>query len=192
MNTKLANFEPTRDEYLFAWRERHGVVYSAAFVPFSKSRNAKPAPKPNDLSINWRVTLTKGGRAVSTDYQQGIGHLPEAVRVPWKGANINRLVLAHEPIVMAAIETGKIQTENGFPNGALLPPNVDDVLGCLALDAAVLDCGAYEDWASEYGYEPDSRKGEQVFNECRRIALELRAVLGEPAFSELLKMPEET
>lgn len=57
--------------------ERHGITVRAAFVPFSQSRNAKPDPKPGDLSLNWKVTLLKDGREVlTTDYQAGIGHAP--------------------------------------------------------------------------------------------------------------------
>ena len=191
MNTLTAT-DPHAD--FLAWMRKHGVTYSAEFVPFSKSRNAKPHPKLDDLSINWRVTLTCGGRAFSTDYQQGIGHLPERVRKPWPGAVFNRMVLAHWPIVMAAIERGVMITENGMPayvlpanqhKNKLSPPDAADVLDSLALDCSVEDFRAYEDWAREYGYDADSRAGERIYNACRAIAADLRAILPRGALDEL-------
>lgn len=177
------------------WMNKHGIGYSVEFVPFSKSRNAKPNPKLSDLSINWRVTLTKGGRAFTTDYMQGIGHLPESVRVPWKGANINRLVLAHEPIVMAAIERNVIQIAGDFglvrPGAHLAPPAAADVLQCLALDANVLEAGDFETWADDYGYDKDSRAAEAIYNEARDQTLRMRAVIGAAALMELQAIPEE-
>ena len=50
MNNPFTDNEPRAD--YADWMRKHGVTYSAEFVPFSKSRNAKPDPKLADLSIN--------------------------------------------------------------------------------------------------------------------------------------------
>src|SRR6059058_1997358 len=51
----------------------HYVVYTATFVPQSKSRNAKEKTR----TINWRVTIGRERFGeIETDYQQGIGHIP--------------------------------------------------------------------------------------------------------------------
>jgi hypothetical protein len=170
-----------------AWAARHGVGYSAEFVPFSRSRNAKPNATIRDMQINWRVTFTKDGRAFSTDYQQSIGHLPLSVRQPWKGADstLSRIVVAHEPIILAALETGNVQTESRFTRGKLDPPTPADVLECLALDAGVLDASTFEEWAGEYGYDADSREAERIYNECRNAAQRMLAVFGHKAMAEL-------
>ena len=36
----------------------------------------------------------------------------------------------------------------------------------------------YEHWADEFGYDPDSRKGEKIYEECRLQASKLSDVLG--------------
>lgn len=167
--------------------DRHGIAYSATFVPFSQSRNAKPNATIRDMQINWRVTFTRGGRAFTTDYSQGIGWLPDAVKRPWKGADstLSRIVLAHEPIILAALERGVIETQSGLKRGKLEPPTARDVLESLALDAGVEDFRDYEEWASEHGYDEDSRKGERIYNECLKLARDMRYTFGPTAMREL-------
>lgn len=179
----------TTEESVFDWMKRHGIGYSAEFVPFSKSRNAKPGATIRDMQINWRVTFTRGGRAFTTDYSQGIGWLPDAVKRPWPGADatLSRIVLAHESIIRAALERNELQTESGLVRleNVCPPPTARDVLESLALDAGVEDFRCYEEWAGEYGYDADSRKGERIYNACRQIAGDMRYTFGPTAMREL-------
>lgn len=71
-------------------------------------------------------------------------------------------------------------------------PTVEDVLNCLALDAAgVENAHGFNDWYSEYG-SVDSltvrelRAQQRVYAASRREAAKLRALLGEAAYEELL------
>src|SRR5688572_19316451 len=63
-----------------AYAAEIGLAYEAEFVPFSKSRNAKPDPRYNDFNLNWRIHLRRNGRTLTTDYMQGVGHIPGAHR----------------------------------------------------------------------------------------------------------------
>jgi hypothetical protein len=57
-------------------------------------------------------------------------------------------------------------------------PTVEDVLDCLASDAAGYENAlCFEDWAHEYGYDADSRKAEHTFNAVKRSAEKLRQLL---------------
>lgn len=47
-------------------------------------------------------------------------------------------------------------------------PTVADVLSCLALDASVLKAMTFEDWASDLGYDTDSRQAEATYRACKR------------------------
>lgn len=154
-----------------------GVEYSAAFVPFSKSRNKNSDHK----TLNWRVTFKRGRAEMSTDFSQGIGHLPPSIR------NM-RDKYAQRKAEEVAAESGRVP-KCGFGGDAhyyvtgscpkLTPPTAADVLYCLLSDAAVLDHPNFESWASEYGYDVDSRKAEQTYKACLSIALEMRAVFTE-------------
>ena len=60
------------------------------------------------------------------------------------------------------------------------PPTAADVLSCLLLDATGYDDARnFEDWAPEFGYDPDSRKAEKIYHECGEISKKLHALLGD-------------
>jgi hypothetical protein len=66
-------------------------------------------------------------------------------------------------------------------------PTAADVLDCLASDAAgVENATSFDDWASDYGYDTDSRKAERIYKACKRNAEDLYSLLGGEAYNELL------
>lgn len=66
-------------------------------------------------------------------------------------------------------------------------PKADDILDCLASDAATIENSRdFEDWAAELGYGDDSRKAERTFHVCEKQAAKLKRFLGEPAYERLL------
>jgi len=59
------------------------------------------------------------------------------------------------------------------------PPACEDVLDCLLADAAGYEQARdFEDWASEYGYDPDSRNAEAVWRAVAEQTRRLRLFLG--------------
>jgi hypothetical protein len=169
------------------------VAYSAEFVPQSKSRNASGKRR----ALNWRVTLARpGGRAFSTEYSQGVGHIPDH-RPPFSTLDV-------EAYELEVCETGRyapgglyVRTERGT-NGPkrtqrapLPPPNLLDVLHSLLVDASVLDAASFEDWAAEFDYDPDSRAAERTYNECLTTALALRALLGDATMTRLRELLQD-
>jgi len=71
------------------------------------------------------------------------------------------------------------------------PPTLADVLDCLASDASGVDnAQSFEDWASEYGYDTDSRKAERTYRICEGQAQKLKALLGQDAYNQLLYSTE--
>ena len=153
-----------------------GLTMTAEFVPLSRSRNAvKGGPKKvSDLSLNWRVTLSRGRQSMTIDYQQGIGHMPG---YRWK----NSYTLHEFDAMVYAAEKGRSgHDSNQLANRTypLPPPSLADILSCLSSDASVLDCNSFEEWAMEYGYDPDSRKAESVYQECLKQSLAFRNLVG--------------
>ena len=66
-------------------------------------------------------------------------------------------------------------------------PKAADLLDCLASDAAGYEnAQSFEDWASEHGYDMDSRKAEKTFRIVAKEAAKLKRFLGEPAYERLL------
>lgn len=147
-----------------------GLTLTAEFVPFSRSRNAKKDPKINDYSINWIVTIQRNNKTLTTDYMQGIGHLPENI-----GSVFGTVTIDQAKNIKTACETGKYFPGGGqFIQKALKQPSLTDVIWSLSLDSDVLNYGSFEDWASEFGYDADSRQAEKIYNECMKIALKFK------------------
>lgn len=70
-------------------------------------------------------------------------------------------------------------------NGA--EPTVEEVLDCLASDAASVDnARSFEEWAGDFGFDIDSRKAERIYRACGRQATRLRNFLGEQEEYETL------
>lgn len=67
---------------------------------------------------------------------------------------------------------------------------VDMVLESLQMDVSESDM-AFEDWANEYGYEPDSLKAYRVWETCNNYRRTLRSGLGETLFETFLKVSDE-
>lgn len=52
-------------------------------------------------------------------------------------------------------------------------PNPIEILACISKDYLSTCHVAYEDWAGEFGYDKDSRKGEAIYRLCRSTGLRL-------------------
>ena len=163
----------------------HGISVTFKFVPFSQSRNAKPLPNLDDLSLNWKATISaqkrQGVPSVTIDYQQGIGHASG-----WKQGM--RSTLHNVAIMQQVCETGRAPLPgHDFHVGGVKrapEPKPADVLHCVLLDSEVLDY-PFEQWASEFGYDSDSRKAEATYKACLETAMQLYRLIGPETIREL-------
>lgn len=160
---------------LTALAETLGLTVTWEFVPWSKSRNSKE----KDPSLNWLYVLLRNGREVIRgDYMRGMGHIPGYRSYAYKSMEGYQALLK-------TCETGRTY-KNLYSSGVPLPrPTASDLLSSLALDSNALDSPTYEDWAGEYGYEVDSRKGEAIYRQCLEIALKLRNAVGDDNMSKM-------
>lgn len=66
-------------------------------------------------------------------------------------------------------------------------PTLEDVLSCLLMDASGYDNSRnFEDWASEYGYDTDSRTAERTYQTVAEQSKALRHLLGNDRYNEYL------
>jgi hypothetical protein len=193
------NEEPKKDwkeirreqvEFIHKELDSLGITMECEFVPFSKSRNAKETKKDTDFSINWKVTIERGTRSFTTDYMQGIGHLPESMQRKGKYCSLQNFEL-----IKYGCETGKVgfisdySTVGGVLSSPskqrLKPPTIEDVLYSLLMDSEVLNYSTFKDWADEFGYNSDSIKDKKVYEECLRIALQMRQLFSDVEINNL-------
>jgi hypothetical protein len=62
--------------------------------------------------------------------------------------------------------------------GKAILPDICDVLHSLIMDSDAIEYRGFEDWASNFGYDVDSRKAEQAYRACVEVGLKLRNTLG--------------
>ncbi len=114
------------------------VDYNAEFVPQNLSRNSEN----KDPSINWRITISKGKKVLSTDYMQGIGH------APFYRHSIGRQTVhdhsINSRIIYLASNEGKTTKRDPFKTPfeyiqKLPTPDLSDVMYSLQIDSDVLD-----------------------------------------------------
>lgn len=146
--------------------EQLGLTTKSRFIPYSQSRNAGGAQP----SLNWEVTVLKDGKPIATvDYMAGLGHCPSY----------------KYPLTVAKLQAVDRQCETGTYRGRKINPDAVDVLASLAMEADVIDYASFEDWAESFGYDPDSREAEKVYNACMDTALKLRSALGDDGLNQL-------
>lgn len=150
-----------------------GLSMTTEFVPWSSSRN-KGEKQP---SLNWIVTIHKGNRVVwSGDYGAGMGHCPSYKQ---------RITAEVDYAVKAECHDGRAYVARGNRIGKPILPAFADVIHSLMCDSSAIDHASFDDWASDYGYDIDSRKAEAIYRACLAIALAFRNALGDVDFQRL-------
>lgn len=159
----------TNHEELDAIIAALGIKYKAEFVPQKLSRNcAEKQP-----SLNWRVTLIRKDNVFTTDYMQGVGHLPKFKGHLRDNGPMTSTMKRNRETRAAA--TGLVEMTN-FKEIPVPEPLLRDVLYCLVSDTDVSNYDSFEDWADCFGYDRDSRKAEDTYNACWVAARQLRGL----------------
>lgn len=134
--------------------ENLGITIAATFIPHDTPAGETPI-------LRWKISVRRNGQEFhSTEYSAGCAHAPEYKRAK-----------ALTAAVKAECETGIVY---GSRIGkAVPPPAVADVVHSLLLDAS--NTGErFEDWAANYGFDPDSRSADRMYRACQETAAALR------------------
>jgi hypothetical protein len=73
---------------------------------------------------------------------------------------------------------GRQLTTDFFGGAMVTDPSAADVLSSLLMDARVGE-ETFEDFCSDFGYEPDSRDAHKTWQACTRMAPRVRRLLGD-------------
>jgi hypothetical protein len=133
---------------------------------------------------NWFYTLNTPKRHMSGYFSTGIGHrtynVGEARRLGLWNSNKfkagdrlpSRFVVADAQYAKAFIPTA---------------PTIAAILYCLASDASGIDnARTFEEWASDLGYDTDSRTAHKTYKVTKRQTQKLKALLGPEWYALLL------
>lgn len=165
-----------------------GLEIKSKFVPFSLSKHSEEENK----NLNWKVTLSSGKKTMNLDFSKGVGHLPYP-QTSFGVTNYQKRMI--NEAIDSAIETGiarkltivdkdvKFLLGNAqFPN-----PTLQEVLYSLCSNSDVRHYLTYEQWASDFGYDTDSRKGEKIYDSCRKVTADFMQLIGSEEKLEKLR-----
>ena len=142
-----------------------GVDIEATYVPHKTAAGESP-------TLRWIVSVRRNGRPFyETTYSAGCAHSPEYMR---HGGRVTSAVVSE-------CETGVVYGTHATP---VPPPDAADVVHSLIMDASTTD-EEFEDWASNYGYDPDSREAERIYKACRLTAAALRRAFTRDELTQL-------
>ncbi len=148
-------------------------------------------------ATHFLVTLEREGRKLTTFYSMGSAHLDHYVLERARKAGEYKWEQVKGDIDRAFRGANSVFHEgirNRFRStyGKGFTPDIVGVVDSLILDAAgVENVGGFEEWASEYGYDTDSRKAEEGFKACGKIRDDLRKMMGSrAAFEDLINNTE--
>lgn len=134
-----------------------GLTVDSVYVPMERGEEPR---------LKWVVTLKRRGKKVlSCTHTAGIAHAPS-----WPKQ------IAYD------------ECRNGIyydPHRIKILPKTVDVVASICMDASAIDYASFEDWASTYGYDPDSRRAEAMYKQCVEHGLKLRAAIGDASFAAL-------
>lgn len=163
-----------------------GLRLESKFIPFSQSRN-KNEKYP---SLNWVVTLYQNDRKIlSTDYMAGSAHCPSYNNKKVKGYDKDQLIKKECETGFACVYMWSLNYISENRKKPILP-DIKDVLYSLLIDSDALNY-EFSEWASNFGYEEDSRKAEKIYNECVNHGLQMLRVLGQENIQELREVYQD-
>ena len=110
----------------------------------------------------------------------------------WKDANHFKVTLRRDVLVPLSGHTSR-QLTTYFSQGYGIQgePTAVGVLSCLISDAASYNnARGFEDWASDLGFDPDSRKAERTYRAVEKQVQVLKRFLGDELYREALTETE--
>lgn len=159
-----------------------GLTMTAEFIPMKRPVSEVKHPK-----LHWSCTFKRGKQSMTVGYHQGIGYVQGYQQAYGKSPYIRQ---CQETAYRMTCEDGRLYKYDAAlkyyrPIGKQPAPNIIDVLYCLIMDSDVLERGGFEEWASDYGYDTDSRKAEQTYKLCLEQSLKLKELIRQDELDQL-------
>ena len=148
-------------------------IIHAGLVPEPWGNGKPPARGVPRHMDHWLVMfrLPAGGATETVDYYTGLGHrklLTERLR------NWHKNILASDPANWCDLKAYREYVEH---DSRPVAPKLDDVFYSLSIDAEALGM-SFEDWASDLGYDTDSRSAFATYEACQKAAKQLIRITG--------------
>lgn len=116
--------------------------------------------------FDWRVTLTRDGRQHVMEIGLGFGHCKRSARPVFGAIKIEK---DNKKLVRALVPSGRVVIADLEGYIVPTPPTLTDALQLLQRDAQSGEYLLFEDFASDCGYDADSRAAEKIWHTCQEI-----------------------
>ena len=135
---------------------------------------------------HWLCSLSLGSALMPVPFSQGSAHRQWTKDAPRKMRYSGSWIASELADVRPGVRVQqKYFIKKTLHTEAMLrdlsepaPPDLASVLSCLASAAAGYNnARKFEDWASEYGYDTDSRKAERIYRQVARLRDATRRLL---------------
>jgi hypothetical protein len=190
----LATAQPRKTANKMKLEYETAITNTLEAIGLSLAITSGPTAKVRDdwPCIAYTVRLDYKGRAViETDYSLGVGHAEIPKRLP-----VTISFTDHEHAIFHTLERNphaNLSDKAAHASFAAklarhqkVVPQLADVVHSLLSDGeAYFDAATFEDWAANYGYDPDSRKAEEIFRKCDAIGRELSRGIPAETLSKL-------
>lgn len=118
----------------------------------------------------WNIAISAKGKTESFNYFTGLGHRQSKYKMPPHIATLG-------PKILARVEWEKEYVKP-------VRPNVASVLHAVILDSSALDT-SFTYWCADFGYDEDSIKAFNTYNECCENGKKLISLIGRELFNQL-------
>lgn len=126
----------------------------------------------------WRVMFSKEGKSFETMFYTGLGHRQ------WD--KIGKVENANYKGSRKSMHFAALEKQHKKP----VAPNAASVLHSLTMDAQALDM-SFDYWASDYGYDTDSRKALETYQACCDIGHKLKLIFSRAELETLREMLQD-
>lgn len=158
-------------------KDRIDAMLKDRFYEFNIYPTGQTKRNDNWDCDSWRVVITgPEKRRMATQYYTGLGHRKSKKPMPVYIAKLG-------PRIMARVDWEK---ENLKP----VQPRAADVLYSLFLDGEAIN-QSFTDWAGDFGYNTDSIKHRNLYDECCKTGEELRKLFSHDLRSMLQELTQD-
>ncbi len=143
--------------------------------------------------IEYTFTFSKGGRSFVAEYRLGVGHVKPVTVHSW----ILKVTSDEESLLHTWASNPHAQFKDKVRWASVaaklakyqkVQPKAHEVLACLCEEGLSAHASSFENWASEFGYDADSRKAEQMYRQCNETYFKVETLISDKVIRQLAEL----
>ena len=132
--------------------------------------------------VEFTLTYEKGDQKFSAPYKMGVGLFKIPARMPfWMNEHQQNMLYNIQQTPHGQWRNKKLWAETiaEVARQTKQGPKPAEVLAAYCADGLEAQENSFEDWAGNFGYDPDSRKAEKIYTQCREQYFNVIRLIGQ-------------